>query len=67
MTTIELSEDLVRQAMRVADTNSETEMVENALRLLIRLKKQGDTLTELWGSANWEGDLEQSRANRLDD
>lgn len=46
--------------MSCSGANSERELIENALRLLVRLKSQ-EKVRSLCGQLQWEGDLETMR------
>lgn len=57
---IELDEKLMEDAMSCSGANSERELIENALRLLVRLKSQ-EKVRSLRGQLQWEGNLETMR------
>jgi Arc/MetJ family transcription regulator len=61
-TTIDINEDLLQKAMDMGHITDKKEVVELALQAYIdnqaRLK-----LLSLFGSAEWEGDLEQMRTD----
>ena len=57
---IDVDDALVTAAMAVAGLSTEDAVVEDALRRLIRLKREERTLA-LYGTVDWEGDLEESR------
>jgi Arc/MetJ family transcription regulator len=59
-TNIEIDDDLMKQAMRSAKTQTKKETVEQGLRLLIRLKRQ-EGLKRFFGKVKWEGNLDESR------
>jgi Arc/MetJ family transcription regulator len=65
-TNIEIDDKLMRQAMRSTGARTKKDVVDEALRLLVRLRGQAG-IKELRGKIQWEGDLEQSRLNRFDD
>ncbi len=65
-TNIEIDDKLMRQVMRSSGARTKKDAVDEALRLLVRLKGQAG-IRELRGKIQWEGDLEQSRLNRFDD
>ncbi len=65
--TIQLNDELLQAAMQANHASDERETIEDALRLLIHLRKQGDTILALKGSAAWEGNLEESRSSRFPD
>ncbi len=62
-TNIEINDDLIRTAMRVSGLKTKRSAVEEGLRLLIRLKEQGD-VRSLFGQVPWEGDLDERRLGR---
>lgn len=61
---IELDEKLIKDAMCCSGATTEREVIENALRLLIRLKSQ-EEVRNLRGQLQWEGDLETMRQSRV--
>ena len=63
-TTIDIDDDLMRQAMRSSGARTKRAVVEDALRLLIRTRGQG-TIRRLRGKVTWKGDLESSRVGRV--
>lgn len=62
-TNIVLDDDLVREAQKLTALPSKKAVVDEALRTLIRLKKQ-ETILSLRGKIRWEGDLNSSRIGR---
>jgi Arc/MetJ family transcription regulator len=62
-TNIEIDDDLLAEAQRVAQTPTKKATVEYALRELVRRKGRRQILT-LRGRVDWEGDLEGSRLGR---
>jgi Arc/MetJ family transcription regulator len=63
-TNIEIDDRLMRQAMRSSGARTKKATVEAALRLLAQTHAQG-SIRKLRGKIRWEGDLEQSRASRI--
>jgi Arc/MetJ family transcription regulator len=59
-TNIVLDDDLVAEAMRRTGIKTKRGIVEEALRTLIRLKRQ-DEIRSLRGKLHWEGDLDEMR------
>jgi Arc/MetJ family transcription regulator len=59
---IEIDEKLLRTAMRIAKTRTKRETVEQALRMLVRLKAQ-ERLRRFRGKVKWEGNLAESRTS----
>jgi Arc/MetJ family transcription regulator len=62
-TTIDIDDDLMRQAMRSSGVQTKRAVVEEGLRLLIRTRDQR-AIRRLRGTVAWEGDLERSRLGR---
>jgi Arc/MetJ family transcription regulator len=63
-TTIVVEDDLMEAAMEASGLDSKRAVVEEGLRLLVRLSDQA-RIKELWGRVHWKGDLEVSRKTRL--
>jgi Arc/MetJ family transcription regulator len=59
-TNIVIDDQLMAEAMKASGHRTKRAVVEEALRLLIRLKRQEQILS-LRGKLKWEGDLEASR------
>ena len=59
-TNIVLDDDLVAEAMRRTGIKTKRAVVEEALRKLIRLKRQ-EVIRSLRGKLHWEGDLDAMR------
>ena len=64
-TNIELDEELVGKALAATGLKTKKAVVEEGLKLLVRLKGQ-EKLKDLAGMG-WEGDLDQMRRNRFPD
>lgn len=63
-TNIDIDDKLMAQAMRASEKPTKRAVVEEALHLLVRTKRQ--TRIRRWrGKVAWEGDLEVSRAARV--
>jgi Arc/MetJ family transcription regulator len=62
-TSIEIDDQLMREAMRCSGARTKKAAVEAGLRLLAETYAQG-SIRKLRGKVNWEGDLEQSRSSR---
>lgn len=62
-TTIDIDDELMRQAMRSSDARTKRAVVEEGLRLLIRTPGQR-SMRRLRGKVAWEGNLEKSRLGR---
>jgi Arc/MetJ family transcription regulator len=62
-TTIEIDEDLMTEAQK-ASGQTKKQTVEQALRLLIRLRRQED-VGAAFGKYRWRGDLARGRKGRV--
>jgi Arc/MetJ family transcription regulator len=62
-TNIEIDDALMAEALKVSKLTTKRAAVEEGLKLLIKLNRQGDVRT-LFGKIKWEGDLEESRLDR---
>jgi Arc/MetJ family transcription regulator len=62
-TNIDIDDELLDKAMRLAGTKTKKSTVEEALRLLVRRYEQRRVL-ELYGTVEWEGDLDEMRRSR---
>jgi Arc/MetJ family transcription regulator len=62
-TNIEIDDELIGKAMSLSGLTTKRETVEEALRLLVRLKSQ-EAIRSYRGKLTWEGDLEAMRADR---
>lgn len=62
-TNIVIDDALIAEAMRVSGHKTKRATVEEALRLLVELRRQRGIL-DLVGKVRWEGDLEASRVDR---
>ena len=65
-TNIDIDDELMVRAMKMSGLRTKKAVVEAALELLARTKAQAG-IRELFGKVQWEGDLEESRKNRLPD
>lgn len=63
-TNIVLDEKLVEKGMRMTGITTQKELIDYALRELVRRKQQKKILS-MKGQVNWEGDLDQLRTNRF--
>ncbi|HZI98510.1 MAG TPA: type II toxin-antitoxin system VapB family antitoxin [Actinomycetales bacterium] len=61
-TNIDIDDDLMAEAMRLAGTTTKRSTVEEALRELIRRHKIGE-LRALRGKVEWIGDLDEMRTD----
>lgn len=64
-TNIVLDDDLMNRAQELTGLKTKRAVVEEALRLLIRLYEQ-EQVRSLRGTLHWEGNLAQTREERLD-
>ncbi len=64
-TNVVLNETLVEQAKVLTGIKTTRGVIDEALRLLIRLRQQGEA-AELRGRLRWEGDLAALRESRAD-
>jgi Arc/MetJ family transcription regulator len=62
-TNIDIDDALMGQAMRATGFKTKRAVVEEGLRLLVKLNKQKDIL-RLAGKVRWSGDLNESRFGR---
>ena len=66
-TNIEIDDTLIHQAMNISGISTKKAVVEEALRLVVQLKKQ-EGLAKLFGKVQWDGDLTAIRkSDFLDD
>lgn len=59
-TNIVIDDKLMSIALKTSGLSTKKEVVEEALRLLVRVKNQGK-LKRLRGKLKWEGDLDEMR------
>jgi Arc/MetJ family transcription regulator len=65
-TNVEIDDKLMCRAMALSGKPTKRAVVEEALRLAVQLKRQGEALRKLWG-IGWEGNLDEMRATRFPD
>ena len=63
-TTVIVDEKLIQAAMRATGLANKREVIEEGLRMLIKIKRQVG-VRRLRGKIKWEGDLNQMRASRM--
>jgi Arc/MetJ family transcription regulator len=63
-TNIDIDDTLMKQAMKATGATTKKGAVEEALRLAVRLRKQGE-IRKLFGKVKWEGDLAAMREGRF--
>ncbi len=61
-TNIVIDDELMRRALETTGIRTKREVVETALRLLVRLRDQ-EQIRSARGRLAWEGDLDQSRTD----
>ena len=62
-TNIEIDDKLMKDTLKATGLKTKREVVDFALREVLRLKKQTE-LKKLRGKFHWEGDLEQMRLDK---
>ena len=62
-TNIEIDDTLMAEAQRVSEHTTKKQIVEEALRLMIRLQKQRE-VGAAFGKYRWRGNLAESRKGR---
>jgi Arc/MetJ family transcription regulator len=62
-TNIEIDDELMRQALAASGLRTKRAVVEEALRLLLRLEQQ-ERLMTAFGELPWDGDLDAIRRDR---
>jgi Arc/MetJ family transcription regulator len=63
-TNIVLDDELVERARLLTGIQTKRELIQEALRTLIRLREQAE-VRQLRGRLHWEGDLDQQRTGRF--
>ncbi len=58
---IDIDDDLLAEAQRIAGTATKRATVDYALRELVRRKRRRQALTHR-GTVEWQGDLDESRS-----
>lgn len=62
-TNIVIDDELMAKAMKASGLQTKKEVVEQGLKLLVRLKSQ-QAIRELRGKVRWEGDLNEMRGGK---
>lgn len=62
-TNIVIDDKLMSTALKTSGLNTKKEVVEEALRLLVKVKNQSK-LRKLRGKLKWEGDLNEMRTDK---
>jgi Arc/MetJ family transcription regulator len=65
-TNVVIDDDLMAEALESTGLNTKKAVIEEALRTLVRLKKQ-EQVRALRGKLQWEGDLNILRESRFAD
>ena len=65
-TNVEIDDELMRQAMEASGKSTKKSVVDEALRLVVQLKRQ-EGILKLFGKVQWEGNLDEMRASRFPD
>lgn len=65
-TNVVIDDQLMAQALELSGLRTKRAVIEEALRLLIRLKQQ-EQVRALRGQLSWEGDLDALRRDRFPD
>jgi Arc/MetJ family transcription regulator len=65
-TNIEIDDTLMKEAQRLSGLKTKRAVIEAALRMFVRVKRQPDIL-KLAGKVRWEGDLDEMRQGRFFD
>jgi Arc/MetJ family transcription regulator len=63
-TNVEIDDQLMQQAMGASGGSTKKAVVEEALRLVVQLKRQ-ESIRELFGKVEWVGDLDAMREGRF--
>jgi len=62
-TNITIDEKLMAAALKTSGLSTQKDVVEEALKLLVQVKKQS-RLKQLRGKLKWEGDIEEMRSKK---
>jgi len=62
-TNIVIDDTLMNLALKTTGLKTKKEVVEEALKILLKVKKQSQ-LKSLRGKLNWEGDIENMRTDK---
>jgi len=65
-TNVIIDDELMSEAMKHSGLKTKRAVIEEALRILVRLRSQGQ-VRSLRGKLRWEGDLDEMRQGRLAD
>ncbi|HEX8167133.1 MAG TPA: type II toxin-antitoxin system VapB family antitoxin [Beijerinckiaceae bacterium] len=64
-TTVDIDDTLLKQAMEASGLKTKKATVEEALRRLVRERRQKNAIADMAG-IGWDGDLDAMREGRLD-
>ena len=65
-TNIEIDDELMKEAQRLSGLKTKRAVIDAALRMFVRVKRQTDVLS-LPGKVRWEGNLDEMREGRFFD
>ena len=65
-TNIEIDDELMEEAQRLSGLKTKRAVIDAALRMFVRVKRQTDVLN-LPGKVRWEGNLDEMREGRFFD
>jgi Arc/MetJ family transcription regulator len=65
-TNIEIDDELMEEAQRLSGLKTKRAVIDAALRMFVRVKRQTDILS-LPGKVRWEGNLDEMREGRFFD
>jgi Arc/MetJ family transcription regulator len=65
-TNIDIDDELMEEAQRLSGLKTKRAVIDAALRMFVRVKRQTDILS-LPGKVRWEGNLDEMREGRFFD
>ena len=60
-TNIDIDDDLLAEAMKFSEKKTKKATVDEALRLLVKIRRDQHRILALRGKIHWEGDLDAMR------
>ena len=63
-TNIEIDDELLAETMKISGKTSKREAVQDALELFVRIRRDQARIRELYGTVDWEGDLDAMRRDQ---
>ena len=66
-TNIDIDDKLMKRTLRAAGTATKRAAVEKAMKFFVEARDQEKALERLWGAANWQGNLEESRLGHVEE